>query len=491
MIDFDVITFPLSGKLTVDGVAPTASCSGEQVTVDLHSGAIPKSFLDPILGNDVTASVDCAATDGSFAARVPAGTYGALASQEDTSSSFPGNGTFAAATGLSVAGPVTGLTWALTTVPISGKLTVDGQAPTASCTGDQVEISLIAADGAEFTLFVPCSASDGSFSGRVAPGTYTALVSQEDTSSSFPANGTFVAATGLSVTGPTSGLDWALTTVPISGKLTVDGQAPTASCTRDQVEIELTDAGGGDFTVFVPCSASDGAFSGRVAPGTYTVQVSQEDTSSSFPGNGTFVAATGLSVSSATKALAWSLTTVPIAGKLTVDGQAPTASCTGDQVEINLGGEGGAEFTLFVPCSASDGSFSGRVAPGTYTALVSQEDTSSSFPGNGTFVAATGLSVSSATPPLVWGLTTVPMGGKILVDGQAPTASCAGDQVSIALYDTHGGSFTAFVPCSAVDGSFSARVAPGTYRFLASQEDSSSSFPAAATFNLQDAIAIP
>lgn len=89
-IDFDVKTFPISGKLRVDGQAPQGNgCTYDQVRIDLLSGPTPKHIWDPPLGDSIHITIDCNTSDGSFSGRAPAGTYRVLASQSSTTSSFP------------------------------------------------------------------------------------------------------------------------------------------------------------------------------------------------------------------------------------------------------------------------------------------------------------------------------------------------------------------------------------------------------------------
>jgi hypothetical protein len=489
-LDFDVKTFPVSGKLTVDGAPPLGNgCSGDQVRIGFLSGPKPEHFWDPVLGDDIVAGIDCATSDGSFSAQVPAGTYRVVAYQYDGSSTFP-NATFLIDPEYTVSGPLPALAWKLTTVALSGKIKVDGQAPQGNgCSGDQVRLGFLDDRGAVFTGGIDCAASDGSFTARVAPGTYKVSVYQYDGSSTFP-NATFVADPAYDVSAAKAGIAWNLKTVALGGKIKVDGQAPQGNgCSGDQVRIDFVNGDGSRFTGGVDCGASDGSFTARVSPGTYQVQIYQYDGSSTFP-NATFVADPEYTVSTANPAIAWNLKTVALGGKIKVDGQAPQGNgCSGDQVRIDFVNADGSRFTGGVDCGASDGSFTARVSPGTYQAQVYQYDGSSTFP-NATFVADPAFAVTAANPGIAWNLKTVPLGGKLLVDGQAPQGNgCSGDQVRIHIFDDAGARFTAGVDCAASDGTWSGVAAPGTYRFVATQYDGSSTFPNA-TFKLQDAILI-
>jgi hypothetical protein len=498
---FDVKTFPVSGRITVDGKAPTAtssSCSSDQVAIDFIDAPPQVHFWDPILGTSARASVACASSDGTFSARLPAGTYRVLASQYESATTFP-PATFTVQSGFVVAAPVADLKWDLTTVPVSGKLTVDGKAPvktSSSCSSTQVRLTLLDDSGASFDVDIDCATSDGSFSARVAPGTYRVLASQYESATTFPA-ATFVVQPSFTVTSAKSGLKWDLTTVPVSGKLTVDGQPPvktSSSCSSTQVRLTLLDDSGASFDADIDCATSDGSFSARVAPGTYRVLASQYESATTFPA-ATFVVQPSFAVTGAKTGLKWDLTTVPISGKLTVDGQPPmktSSSCSSTQVRLTLVGDAGASFDADIDCATSDGSFSARVAPGTYRVIASQYESATTFPA-ATFTVAPAFVVTGAKTGLAWKLQTVPVAGTLKVDGMAPmktSSSCSSTQVRISLHDASGASFDADIDCATSDGSFSARVAPGTYRLVASQYESATTFPSA-TFNLQDAVAIP
>jgi len=408
---------------------------------------------------------------------------------------------YACTDGVCTGGDAQAIDFDVKTFTVSGKLRVDGQAPHGNgCSGGQVRIELLSGPspahiwdpdlGNNIHTLIDCATSDGSFAVQVPAGTYRVQAYRYDSSSSFP-DATFVIDPAFTVSGPQAGLAWDLTTVPVSGQITVDGQAPLGNgCSGDQVRIDLVNSDGADFPAFVPCTSSNGSFSARVAPGTYRVLAYRYDSGSSFP-DATFVVDGAFSISAAKTGITWSLTTAPVSGQITVDGLAPHGNgCSGDQVRIDLVNDDGADFAAFVPCTSSTGSFSARVAPGSYRVLAYRYDSSSSFP-DATFLVDGAFALSGAKTGLAWSLTTAPVGGHIRVDGQAPLGNgCSGDQVRVNMLDTEGAYFSAFISCNSSDGSYATRVAPGTYRFLAYPYDSSSSFPDA-TFNLQDAIAIP
>jgi len=477
----DVATVPLSGVLTVDGRPPVASsgCSGDHVRVRFSEGPLPKGWLDPVVGTLLEARLACADSTGAFSARLPSGRYRVLASRSDSHTTFP-DATIALDGAFS---PVAGApaSFDVATVPIAGRLTVDGRAPVASsgCSGDHVRLTFVDARGGTFSSTIACSVSDGSFAARLQPGTYRVLASRSDSHTTFP-DATFVVDPAFTVSAAATALAWTLQTVAVSGRLTVDGRAPVASsgCSGDHVRISFTDEAGASFSARIACDVSDGSFAARVAPGSYRVIAARSDSHSSFP-DGTMVAARALAVDASRADLALALATVAVSGVVTVDGRPPLSSsgCSGDHVRVTFADDDGATFSARVPCGVSTGAFTARVAPGTYRVLAARSDSNTTFP-EATVTLARGLRVEASTPALALDVATVPIAGRLTVDGRAPlsTSGCSGDHVRVMLLDGDGASFSTRIACGAVDGRFGLRVAPGTYRLIASRSDSNSTF---------------
>lgn len=373
-VSFDVTTVPIAGRLTVDGRAPVAAsgCSGDHVRL---------SFLEA-RGGIFSATIACSVTDGSFAARLAPGSYRVLASRSDSHSSFP-DATFVVDPAFTVSAASTALAWNLQTAAVSGRLTVDGRAPVAGsgCSGDHVRLSFTDDAGASFSTRIACGVSDGSFTARVAPGTYRVIAARSDSHTSFP-DATMVVERALGVAGPRSDLSFALATVGVSGVVTVDGRAPIASsgCSGDHVRVTFTDDGGASFSTRIPCDVSTGAFTARVAPGSYRVLAARSDSHTTFP-EATVTLARGLRVDAAMPTLALDVATVPVAGTLTVDGRAPASSsgCSGDHVRVTLLDGDGATFSTRIACGAVDGRFGLRAAPGTYRLLAARSDSHTTF----------------------------------------------------------------------------------------------------------------
>jgi hypothetical protein len=348
----------------------------------------------------------------------------------------------------------------------------------------------------------------------VAPGTYTVTASRGAYVTSIP-DGTFVVSTGLAVSGAQGGITFAAKTVALTGKLTLDGAPPArdvmCSNTYGLVRLDFRDSNGASFSSSVPCSASDGSFSATVAPGTYTVTASRGAYVTSVP-DGTFVVSTGLAVSGAQSGITFAAKTVALTGTLTLDGAPPLrdvmCSNTYGLVRLDFSDSNGASFSSYVPCSASDGSFSATVAPGTYTVTASRGAYVTSVP-DGTFLVSSSLAVSAQQSGLTLDVKTVNIAGHVTLDG----AALPGDSMCSSTYglvEIHlrgadnrpepgilgqlgfsiGTSFSTSVACSATDGAFTVRLGAGTYWISANRGAYVTSIPDG-TFDLVDRIALP
>ncbi len=491
-LDFDLSTFPVTATLTIDGQAPLAGsgCSGNQVDVDFSEGAPPKSFFDPIVGSLVDAPMACDDSDGAVATRLPAGQYRVLASRADSNTSFP-EATVTLQSTLAVKAAVT-QTWDVTTVPVSGVLTIDGQPPVAGsgCSGNHVDISFIDDSGGSFTTSIPCSDASGTFGTRVAPGSYRVIATRADSNTTFPA-ASVVVKSSFQLSGASAGLAWNVATVPVSGVVTIDGQPPVAGsgCSGDHVTVAFVDDAGASYSASIACDVATGAFATRVAAGTYRVLASRADSNTSFPA-ATVVLQSSFTAAGAVSGLHWNVDTIPVSGVVTIDGQPPVAGsgCSGDHVTVAFVDDAGASYSASIACEVATGAFATRVAAGTYRVLASRADSNTSFP-EATLALAGAFSATST--PQQWNVVTVPVSGHVLVDGQPPIAgsACSGDQVRVTFFDAIGGSYDYSIPCTDATGAFALRLAAGTYHALASRTDSNTSFPDA-TFTLVDAIAI-
>jgi hypothetical protein len=504
-IDLDASTVTLSGTLVFDGVAPTGACTTTDTVAHLR-------FIGDD-GADFDTDVPCAASGGAFSLRLQRGTYRVIAYRNSNIASLPA-GRFVVHHGLEVKDDVSDLVFDANTVPVGGTLSFEGVAPKGSCsTTDTVaHLRFVGDDGADFDTDVPCASTSGAWALRVQPGSYRVIAYRNSNLASLP-DGRFVVDRAFSVSAARSGVAFDARTVTASGKLSFNGLAPKGACTTSDTVAHLNfiSEDGADFDTDVPCGAPGGEFSVRVQPGTYHVIAYRNSNLASLP-DGRFLVDRALTVSGTKSGLAYDARTVRVDGKLTFDGLAPGASgsaCSaGDYVaRLDFVGENGASFDAEVPCPSAGGSFTAQVAPGTYRVLARRNSSFATLP-DGEFLVERNLVVTSAVSGLTWDAATVPVSGRVLFDGVAlrasATGSCSSDYLARVTFAgeqmrlpgvlgdlgfTQGTSFDTEVPCPTVDGAYSIRVAPGTYRITVSANSSVKTLPVG-KFTIVNALAI-
>jgi hypothetical protein len=296
---------------------------------------------------------------------------------------------------------------------VSGHLTFDGRAPssTSSSCSQLATVQLFDPAGASFSSYIPCSVKDGSFSMRVAPGTYRVIAYANTSYATTAPDGTFIIDKAFSVSGARSDLAFDVATVPVSGVLTFDGApAMSSSSTCSQLatvhflgDFVLDDGVLGDIGLgtgssvsqYLPCSQKSGAFSTRLVPGTWKVTGYANTSYATNAPEGTFVLVKDLSVSGAQTGLALDATTVPIAGQLEFDGVPPSSSSSScsQLATVHFTSAEGASFTQYIPCSVKDGHYALRVAPGVYRVTAYVNTSYAEDAPDGTFVLAERLSI--------------------------------------------------------------------------------------------------
>jgi hypothetical protein len=168
-----------------------------------------------------------------------------------------------------------------------------------------------------------------------------------------------------------------VSTVTVAGTIAIDGVAPTPTSmcsptsTSAQVRVTLADADGAHYSTSIPCSVSTGAFTMKVAQGTYQL-VAEGEGQTSFPSSAVLMQK-DLNVAAAVMGSAWNVVTKPVTGTLLIDGVPPTptsgCSSTSDQVSLSFVGAAGDEYSASIPCVVSTGAFMLKLPPGTYRVL--------------------------------------------------------------------------------------------------------------------------
>jgi hypothetical protein len=217
----------------------------------------------------------------------------------------------------------------------------------------------------------------------------------------------YVVNPSLSVTTSPTNISADVKTYPVSGTITLDGVKPmdASACAGSKAKVTFRDVASGTAIDFaVPCSAPDYAFSGTLAPGTYTVTVAGSSPTTNLNPLA-FVARPALVVSGPmTGVVLAARSAVPLSGKTTLNGALPpppdSNTCSTYKAVITWIETTTRQNTQFgIPCGAPDYAFSGALLPGTYKVVIS--GTGASLP-QGTslppvdYIFSAGLTVSGA-----------------------------------------------------------------------------------------------
>ncbi len=478
----DVKTAAVDGTVTLNGAAPTtaAACS-----TNASAAKAVVHLVDATDGYRFDLDVPCSSSTFAWSGVVFPGTYVVSVAGNAAYSNLPTTA-FVANPSLAVGGNVAGQLLAVKTVSVAGSITLNGAAPTTTCTtGSTYSKAAVhltdAKQGYRFDLPVSCSQADFSWSGNVYPGTYAVTVDGGSGYSNLPRQA-FVANSALAVQSAVTGQALDVQTVTVAGNVTLNGAAPapTQYCTTyptaTQATVHLSDATRGYlFDIAIPCNATALAWSGTVFPGTYRVTVTGQQTYSTLP-TAAFVAQDGLAVSANTSNVAVDVKTVNVAGTLTLDGVAPTTgtSCTNSpsatKAVVRLtNAKLGYAFDLNVPCSSSSFAWSGQVFPATYNVSVAGGQYSN-LPAE-PFLANAGLAVASDVTGQTLDVKTASVGGSLALNGATPSSTTAcnpsptATKAEVQLVDaTSGYSFALPVACSSASFAWSGVVYPGTYR---------------------------
>lgn len=492
----DVKTASVGGTVKLNGATPMTlpACSGNDNTAKavVH-------LSDKTNGYVFNLDVPCSAADFSWGGVIFPGTYAVSVTGDPSYTDLPA-APFVANPALAVSGNVGNQALAVKTVAVSGSITLNGVAPTASCPAadpgySKATVRLTdAKQGYAFTLPVTCAEADFSWSGAVYPGTYAVSVDSGNGYSNLP-DTAYVANPSLAIKDKTANQVLDVKTVSIDGTVTLNGAAPAptnycaSSPSSVQATVQLEDAKDGyRFSFTIPCSSATLAWTGVVFPGHYRVSVTGQPYYSTLPPS-PFVARDDLAVSGDTGNVALDVKTASVSGTLTLNGIPPTTSPTcanyPDQTKATVrltNAKLGYSFELPVPCSSSTFAFSGDVFPGTYTATVTGGDYSN-LPSQ-PFVANTALTVSGATSGQVLDVKTVPVGGTIALNGAPPatTTYCnpspTATKATVSFVDTTSGyDFSVPIACSSASFAWSGVVYPGTYRISVAGANGYSNLP--------------
>jgi hypothetical protein len=475
-IPLDLETVRVGGKVLLEGVAPVASPG----CVDFSARV---TFVEATTSATFNALIPCGAAEFTFETDLAPGTYQVSVGGYRAGDSNLPEGHFIMEPALVVDGPRSDLVYDIRTVPVAGRITLNGVAPEVAldCYDFTARIQFVeTTTGTQGGFLIPCDDPDFSFEVRVPPGTYQVWASKYRTGdgSNLP-DGAFVVASDLRVDGEVSGLVFDVATVEIAGRLLLKGHLPEASpdCYDYTAYVGIMETSGKAFVnTLVPCEALDFGFRLAAPPGTYEAWVSKYRPDDSNLPEGTFIVEDNLRITGATEDVVLDLRTVRISGALRWNGATPRVStgCYDYTTSVRFTGFDGSSAEALIPCESTEFEFDVELLPGTYDVSVSKYRTEDSDLPDGTFVVGRQLSLDGFTGNLALELTTVPVSGTVTVNGLPPTvAEYCYDYTAMVQFQEFLArpqdaaaitSVTTRIPCSAADFAWEAQVPPGDYR---------------------------
>jgi hypothetical protein len=484
MIGVDVKTVNVGGTITLNGAAPTTNPSCDP---DPAAAKATVQLTDKARGYTFSLPVPCSSSTFAWAGVIFPGTYSVSVVGQSDLSNLPGQ-SFLSNAALTVTADAQNVALDVKTVAVGGTITLNGAAPTSdptACTGNpSASVATVhfsdAADGYTFDLDVPCSATTYSWGGSIFPGTYVVTVAGKDGYTNLP-TATFTFNSALKVSSALANQVIAVATKNVSGTVTLNGMAPTATCTStspyDKATVHLVDSTNGyQFDVPIPCATADFSWSAAVYPGKYAVSVAGQAGYSNLPMQ-PFVGVPSLAVNSDVTGQTLAVKTQNVTGTITLNGATPAAtpSCTASptypQATVTLRDKtNGYQFIVTVPCSATTLAWTGVVFPGNYDVSVNgQGPTYSTIPMQ-PFVAQHGLAVNGDVTGAALDVKTVNAAGTITLNMAAPTNStgCTNNptaiKATVQLYDKADGyTFSLPIACSSAAFAWSGTIYPGTY----------------------------
>ena len=340
-VQLDLREYLVSGVVTVDG-APPSDCARFTVA----SNPQESNFLRPDWG-PTDEGQTCGPGGLSFSVYRPAGRFWALLYVPSAQNAIPTQA-------FDVAGPMSVALDAKTTT-LSATVTVDG----APLTGAECQGLTLLLDGTRSRISAPIASCDGSaptFSLGLGLDTYAASVNGSGAAIPFAGP---VLATVSTTAGPVKNLQLDLPLVPVSGTVTLNGQAIAHDCTNAALYLNVPPA---HWSFFAPidCTSGTWRFSARVYPGTYSAEISPGTLlpGAGNPGGGlqSETVATALDLHAPTAVLALDLKVVFFTATVTENGKPIPPPCSGT---LTLG-----EVALQIPCGLDGLQFVGSAPPG-------------------------------------------------------------------------------------------------------------------------------
>lgn len=365
VLDVDIKTVAVSGRVTLDGVAPPASANGRPRLELRGAGDATGVLVD--LDDQPT---------GQYQTRVLAGTYDVLYTADTSScvgTPYPCQRGVVVRSGVALTGSGV-LDIDVKTVGVSGRITLDGAiAPNASYQPPVLELR-----GTDRSTGILVDLARGAaYQARVIPGTYDVLYSElagSCTGMPWPCQQKRLvkAAVALQSTGV---LDVDLRTVTVSGRITLDTAAPP-STTGVRIRLRGDDGSTGTFVDRIQPT-----YEVRVLPGSYDLLYSNGQSSCTgtpWPCQDGPLLRAGVPINGS-GALDVDIATIALVGRVTFSGAAPPAASYA-RPRITLRGEHESTGTIVDLERVPTGMYQTHVLPGRYIVLYDETATCTGTP---------------------------------------------------------------------------------------------------------------
>jgi len=379
----NVLTHQLSGRVTLNGVAPTRTCTS--------ASPATLRFVDAARGYNLAIAVTCDAAF-TFAGQVYPGTYRVTA-VGTTYSNLPRDSEYVVDPAFVVGADRAGLAFDVRTHQLSGRVTLNGVAPTRTCTSaSPATLRFVdATRGYNLAIAVTCDAAF-SFAGQVYPGTYR-VTAVGTTYSNLPRDSEYVVDPAFVVGGDRTGLAFDVRTHNVTGRITLNGAAPTRTCTSaSPATVRFVDAARGYNLALAAACDTAFSFAGQVYPGTYRVTV-VGTTYSNLPRDSEYMVDPAFVVGGDRTGLAFDVRAVLVSGTITLNGRMPTRTCTSASPATVRFVDATRNYDMALAAACDAGfSFAGLLYPGTYRVSV-VGTTYSNLPRDSEYVALPALVV--------------------------------------------------------------------------------------------------
>jgi hypothetical protein len=354
VLNIDVPAATVSGTFTLNG-ATVPPVNGWGGALQLRNAAGDSAIV--------------ATKTGTFTSLLIPGTYDLYYSVLGLSTAIPSNVLAKLQTGVVIGTGAQTLNADVPATVVSGSLTIGGAAVPQTTGVAAMSLRNAAGDQAQLA-----TTSTGTYSQLVVPGIYDLYFGISGAGAGLPGNQSVKLRSAIVV--PTSALtlDIDVPVTPVSGTITVNGaQVPQ---TRGTGNLSLRTAAGD--VVGLGTTATVGAYSRLVVPGTYDLFYSAGSDVTGVPANTLAKLRTGIVVGPSALALDIDIAATQVSGTFSQNG-VPLPGSTGGSAYVYLQGAGGDGATLG---STAISTYSRYVIPGAYELIYAVNQSASGTPSN-------------------------------------------------------------------------------------------------------------